>query len=309
VNRNHDFAPDFFVVGAPKAGTTAVFNWLKSHPDVFLPEVKEPGYFSYAGRPAVPQSGPYDPDYHARLTADGGDYAQLYAAADGRLTGDVSPVYLVDQSVAARIVSWRPDARIIVLLRDPVDRAFSQYLHHLRDGLEPAASFETALEDEPARLREGWSWGHGYATHGHYAAQIDRYLDAFEREQILFLDFAHLNTDPADCWRQICAHLKIVHRPLEKNDRVNVTASLANVSARPAVTRAMRHPGLVQRLLKPLLPLGLRKQIRSLLEGSGKPLPVLQQSTRQRLAARFDPEHAYITEQTGLSLEHWSRAP
>jgi len=304
-----DFAPDFFVVGAPKGGTTAVFHWLKGHPEVFLPDVKEPGYFAYANRVATPRSGPYDPDYHARITVDGDDYARLYEGAQGRLTGDVSPVYLVDKTVAARIASIRPDARIIVLLRDPVERAFSQYLHHVRDGLEPNASFETALEDEPSRLRDGWSWGHGYATHGHYAAQIDRYLDAFMREQILFLDFAHLNADPADCWRQICAHLKIMHRPLEQNDRVNVTAALAKVSARPAVTRAIRHPGLVQRLFKPLVPSGLRKQMRSLLEGSGAPLPVLRQTTRQRLAAQFNPERTYISQQTGLSLDHWSRAP
>ena len=308
MNKIHDFAPNFFVVGAPKAGTTAVFSWLKSHPEVKLPETKEPGYFAYAGRTAVPQKGPYDSDYYSRITVNGSDYAQLYAAANGRLTGDVSPVYLVDHAVAARIASVRPDARIIVLLRDPVERAFSQYLHHVRDGLEPNSSFESALKDEPARLRDGWSWGHGYATHGHYAAQIDRYLEAFAREQILFLDFAHLNSDPAYCWQQICAHLQtITHRPLERNDRVNVTAELANVSARPAVTRAMRHPGPLQRLFKPLAPPGLRKQLRRFLEGPGKSLPVLQQITRQRLAAQFNPERTYIAKQTGLSLDHWSR--
>lgn len=303
-----DFSPDFFVVGAPKAGTTAVFNWLKTHPDIFLPEVKEPGYFAYAGRSAVPPDGPYDPDYHARISVNIGDYAQLYADANGRLTGDVSPVYLVDKSVAARIASVRPDARIIVILRDPVERAFSQYLHHVRDGLEPAASFETALNDEPARLSSGWSWGHGYATHGHYAAQIDQYLKAFARDQILFLEFKQLNVDPAACWRRICAHLGILETPLKQNDRVNVTSALANVSNRPTVTRAIRHPGPLQSLFKPLLPQTMRKHIRNWLEGQGKPLPVLQANERERLAAQFNCELEHIAKQTGLCLNHWTRA-
>lgn len=308
MNTNHDFAPDFFVVGAPKAGTTAVFHWLKSHPDVFLPDVKEPGYFAYAGFPAEPRNGPYDPDYHARITVNRGDYARLYTAADDRLKGDVSPVYLVDHSVAARIASVRPDARIIILLRDPVERAFSQYLHHVRDGLEPAASFEAALDEEPCRLSRGWSWGHGYASHGHYAAQIDRYLEAFARDQILFLDFQQLNAEPAECWWKICAHLNILGTPLLRNNRVNVTSGLASASDRPTVTRALRHPGRLQRMLKPLVPQPMRRQIRIWLEGKGKPLPVLRDSSRQRLAAEFNGELAYITEQTGLSLCHWSRA-
>lgn len=303
-----DFVPEFFVVGAPKAGTTAVFKWLQAHPDVFLPAVKEPGYFAYAGGHAAPRNGPFDPDYHARITVDPQAYSHLYAAASDRMAGDVSPVYLVDKTVAAQIAAARPDARIIIILRDPVERAFSQYLHHVRDGLEPAPSFEAALDLEAMRLRDGWSWGHGYATHGHYADQIDQYLDAFAREQILFLDFARLNDQPDDCWQQICAHLGLAATPLLHNDRVNVTGGLASVSDRPAITRAIRHPGLLQRALKPLLPQRLRNKLRAVLEGAGKPLPVLHDTTRTRLAAQFAEERAYIAGTTGLSLDHWTRA-
>ena len=302
-----DYVPNFFVVGAPKAGTTAVFNWLQEHPDVFLPSVKEPGYFAYAGQSAEPLAGPYDPDYYARITVDSRDYGQLYAQAGVRLTGDVSPVYLVQHDAAARIARARPDARIIILLRDPVDRAFSQYLHHVRDGLEPAPCFEMALEQETARLHAGWSWGHGYATHGHYARQIERYLDVFSRDQILFLDFAHLNAEPANCWHQICAHLRL--RPTEfiRNARVNVTSSMVRVTGRPAVTHALRHPGLAQRMLKPLLSQGVRARLRHWLEGNSKPVPLLQQMSRNRLSAQFAPEYAQIEAQTGLSLGHWTQ--
>ncbi len=302
------YVPDFFVVGAPKAGTTAVFRWLQGHQEVFVPHIKEPSYFAYAGTSAVPLNGPFDPDYFNRITTDPNDYAALYASADGRLTGDVSPVYLVDQSVAAQIARARPDARIIIILRDPVERAFSQYLHHVRDGLEPATSFDAALDLEPTRRAEGWSWGHCYATHSHYADQIARYLNAFPRQQILFLEFSQLDAAPDDCWRKICLHLGIAPTPLVNNPRLNVTAGLASVSDRPAMTRALRHPGRVQRLVKRLIPQGFRKRLRTWLEGAGKPLPVLEEATRQRLARRYDTERAGISEQTGLSLDHWTRA-
>lgn len=222
--------------------------------------------------------------------------------------GDVSPVYLVDISVAARIAAVRPDARIIVLLRDPVDRAFSQYLHHLRDGLEPCSTFEAALKQETVRLKEGWSWGHGYATHSHYEAQIDAYLSAFPYDQILFLDFAHLQAEPGDSWRQICTHLNIQQKPLLQNEYVNVTATLTSVSDRPAIKRALRHPGRIQRLLKPLVPSHARKHLRKMLEGNGTPVPELQDTTRKALAQRFQLERISIEQQTGLSLGHWTRA-
>lgn len=301
------YVPDFFVVGAAKAGTTAVFNWLKDHKEVFLPTIKEPGYFAFAGRRAAPLNGPYDPDYYAQVAVDPSVYSQLYTAAQDRLSGDVSPIYLIDQTVAARIAVARPDARIIMILRDPVERAFSQFLHHIRDGLEPAESFEAALEQEAERHRNGWSWGHGYASNGHYAAQIDRYLEVFPREHLLFLEYSQLNSAPDACWEQVCAHLGILHTPLARNDRVNVSSALANVTARPTVTRALRHPGVVQRVLKPLLPRGIRGHIRRIIEGRGKPLPVLQDSTRRTLAARFDNERSHIAQQTGLCLDHWTR--
>ena len=173
-------APAFYVVGAARSGTTAVWSWLRQHPDVFLPNVKEPGFFAFAGRTAVPCQGPYDPSYVAEVTTNAQDYDRLYVAKGGKLTGDVSPIYLVDAKAAGQIARVRPDARIVILLRDPVMRAFSQFLQHRREGIEPHASFEAALLDEKTRMRQGWSGGHGYLTNGCYAAQIKRYLDVFD---------------------------------------------------------------------------------------------------------------------------------
>ncbi len=193
------FAPDFIVVGAAKAGTTAIYHWLAGHPNVFLPAVKEPGFFAYAGRSAIPEKGPYDPAYCNQIITDGPSYASLFDTAAGRLTGDVSPVYLIDGDAAARIAAVRPDARIVILLRNPVERAFSQFMHHMRDSLETCSTFEQALDAEEERLRDGWSWGHGYATHGFYAAQIERYLAFFPENQILFLDYRDLQNAPEQC--------------------------------------------------------------------------------------------------------------
>ncbi|MBD3625477.1 MAG: sulfotransferase [Rhodobacteraceae bacterium] len=282
-----------------------MYAWLRTHPDVFRPAVKEPGYFAYAGGSAVPAAGPYDPEYVRHIVVERGPYTDLYEAAGPRLTGDVSPVYLLDENAAARIAAVRPDARIIVLLRDPVERAFSQFLHHVRDSLETGGTFEEGLKMEPRRLRDGWSWGFGYAAHGHYAAQIERYLAVFPRDQILFLDHGDLQTAPGDCWRRISTHLGLEHRSLERNDRGNATAGLTHVSRRPLLSHRLRHPGAVQTRLKSMVPPAMRSRLRQALEGGGRPVPVLRAETRQVLAGRYRGERSRIEAQTGLTLRHW----
>jgi len=300
-----EFAPDFFVVGAAKAGTTAVYQWLRSHPAAFLPIVKEPSYFAYPDISPVPSNGPYDPKYVSEISRDNKSYARLYNGAGQRRTGDISPVYLLDEHAAERIAAARPSARIIIILRDPVERAFSQFMHHVRDGLETSQTFEEALDAEPQRLFEGWSWGHGYATHGHYAAQIERYMAVFPKEQILFLEYQMLQAKPEDCWWRICEHLGLKQQILLKNERVNTTANLPIVSSRPKLTRRFRHPGAVQVVLKKVMPASFRARLRRILEGSGRPVPVLRPETKGSLANRYQGERSRLEELSGLSLAHW----
>jgi hypothetical protein len=301
-----DFSPHFFVVGAPKAGTTAVYHWLRSHPDVFLPSVKEPSYFAYAGSSAIPKNGPYDPDYVRQITVNRDSYAELYDAAGTRLTGDISPVYLLDEYVAGRIAMARPDARIIILLRDPVERAFSQFMHHVRDSFEPCETFEEALEQEEKRFIDGWSPGHCYATHGHYLSQIEKYFAVFPKEQILVLEYQDLQDAPEHCWRQICEHLRIEPIVLVRNERVNSTRDLVDVSGRPRLERRLKHPGPAQALLKRLMPPRLRAKLRHFLEGPRRLVPVLREDTTRSLAGRYQSERCQIERLTGLSLAHWT---
>ena len=301
-----EFCPDFFVVGAAKSGTTAVYHWLRGHPGVFLPDTKEPGYFAFQEQPAVPANGLYDPDYTQRVTVEIDSYRALYAAAGDRLTGDVSPVYLQDENAARRIASANPAAKIIVLLRDPVDRAYSQFLHHVRDSLEEAISFEQALDLELPRTQQGWSWGHKYAANGHYAEQIARYLEVFPKEQILFIEFCDLQSKPAECWRQICDHLGLHWAPLLRNRRVNVSRGLDLAPSRPGISHVLRHPGRLQTLIKKLMPSGFRTRLRRVLEGKGRAVPGMTPLARQSLASAYAQERKIVEEMTGLDLAHWT---
>src|SRR6185503_1024639 len=174
--------PDFFLVGAPKCGTSALHAALARHPGLFLCEPKEPKFFLTDGPPPTSGSGPGDVPTWREHVWRRDDYEALFAAAPATaLCGESTVFYLYNREAQARIRKLLPDARLVAVLRDPAERAHSNWTH-LRDaGLEPEADFATALDREPERIAAGWAHFWHYAALGRYrelrdaaAATVDR---------------------------------------------------------------------------------------------------------------------------------------
>ena len=194
--------PNFFIVGAPKAGTTSLYHYLDQHPDIYMSPMKEPSYFALEMRPEnfepsrrakvtriVEELRPYldgamKPKRSVGIVCDWHDYLRLFAAATNQhAVGEASVCYLWSSSAARGIAERLPQARIIMLLRSPVDRAFSQYLQGVSDGLI-AGSFLEYVRASLRRREEGFSIYNPFLEMGFYADQVQRYLDWFPREQI-----------------------------------------------------------------------------------------------------------------------------
>src|SRR5688572_20204409 len=134
--------PDFFVVGAPRSGTTALCNYLRTHPELFISSPKEPTYF---GRDLVPKRFP-------SLES----YLELFAnTGKSKRAGDGSVAYLASDYAAEEIHRFNPHASIVMILRDPVEMMHSLHLKHYLMGIEPCRTLEAALAAEPGRLRDG----------------------------------------------------------------------------------------------------------------------------------------------------------
>jgi len=143
--------PNFFIIGTAKAGTTSVWYYLRQHPGIFLPQKKECHYYCSDDMPSQGRS--QDNKYRAIDTA--GDYADLFAGSELAVArGEVSPMYMYYPKTAGRIASDVPNAKLIAILRNPADRAFSAYVHMVRDGYEKL-SFADALEAEKSRIDSG----------------------------------------------------------------------------------------------------------------------------------------------------------
>jgi hypothetical protein len=190
--------PGFLVIGAQKAGTTALYAYLRWHPVITGPSWKEVSFF----------------DRHW-WRGESWYRGQFPLRSSGQLVGEASPSYLFHPLAPERAFAVVPHARLVVLLRDPVDRAYSQYQHEVALGREPL-SFEDALEAEEERTRgeverlladarafsRAW-WDHTYAARGLYADQLERWLAVFPREQLLVVTTDELGERPAETYESI----------------------------------------------------------------------------------------------------------
>ena len=193
--------PDFFIAGAPKAGTSALHRALVGAPGLALSRPKEPKYFLCDDRPP-PRSEHQGPgDAHSRqewVWRDRDYLASWSHAAPGDLRGESTPFYLADREAHLRIAKVNPGARFVVLLRDPVDRAYSNWMHLWSDGLEPEADFVRAVDLEDERRAAGFAPFWGYRELGRYGGQLEHLVGVFGREQVLAIRYRRLVERPHD---------------------------------------------------------------------------------------------------------------
>ena len=208
--------PDFLIIGAQKAGTTALYAYLRQHPQITGPSWKEVSFFDrhYAHGEAW-----YRGNFPNTLRARG-------------LVGEASPSYLFHPLAPGRVAAMVPDAKLVALVRNPVDRAFSHYQHEVALDREPL-SFEDALEAEDERLRgeeermradpayfsRAW-WDYTYRARGRYAEQLERWLAVFPREQLLIVPNEDLDAEPAQTHALVLEFLGAPPHRLDSYPRV-----------------------------------------------------------------------------------------
>ena len=177
--------PDFLIIGAPKAGTTALHAALATHPALYMSPVKEPKFFLTDGRPPPARGGgPGDVQTWREHVWRQEDYEALFAAAPaGQLRAESTPFYLYDAAAQGRIRELIPDTKLIAMLRDPVERAHSNWTHLWSAGLDPVGDFVRACADEDRRVAAGWAHFWHYTRLGRYGQQLEHLYQVFPRSR------------------------------------------------------------------------------------------------------------------------------
>jgi Sulfotransferase family len=220
--------PDFFIVGHHKSGTTALYHMLRLHPQIYMPDIKEPRYFASDLRALLAPAPGTVPD-----TLE--EYMALFATAGaGQKVGEASPSYLRSREAAAAIAAVQPDARIIAIFREPASFLRSLHLHLLQEHVETEKDFRRAVAGE--EITRAGQRVRRYSDHVDYVEQLRRFHAVFPREQVLVLIYDDFRADNAATVRRVLRFLEVDDtHPIDVRD-VNPTVGVRHVR----LDRAMR---------------------------------------------------------------------
>jgi hypothetical protein len=205
--------PNFFIIGAQKAGTTSLYHYLAQHPQVYMSPVKEPCFFNYElnSDGEVMGEGFGDPGRRkAPRFSSIEQYRASFQGTKGKTAiGEASPPYIYVPGTAERIARYAPNARVVALLRNPADRAYSAFLHAVRISREPLTDFAQALREEQNRVSENWHYTFHYRSRGFYYPQLKRYYEVFGREKVGVWLYEDLRRDPTEVAQSIFRFLEV----------------------------------------------------------------------------------------------------
>jgi hypothetical protein len=298
--------PDFYIVGAPKSGTTAMYEYLRQHPDLYLPERKELRYFGG------------DLDIRDRIPLTEDEYLAYFAGAPpNSLIGTAYVWYLYSRSAAAEISRFTPEARIVVMVRNPVDMLPALHAEHLTNGNEDISSFREALAAEPDRRAGRRIPAHVHLPQGllysevpRYAEQIERYAAAFGRERVHVIVFDDFSAAPADAYRSTLRFLGV------RDDFAPGSFEVINANRRLRSER-LRHflarpPAPARAIARRLVPQRLRQAGHARLKALNvvaQPREPVPDDVRERLRRQFADEVERLSSLLDRDLRHWTSAP
>ena len=303
--------PTFLILGAAKGGTTSLYAYLKQHPEIFMSVPKEPTFFGNEGTSGL-FNGPHDEDraYHSRVITDFSDYAALFRGAENHKTiGEASVYSLYLPKAPLQIRKYVPQAVMIAVLRNPADRAYSAYLHVVRQARE-ALSFAEALRLEPERIRQNWNPLWHFKTMGFYYEQVKRYYDLFGRGQVHVYLYEDFQQNPIALIKQVFGFIGVSD------------AFVPDISRRYKKSYVPKRPGLEKFLHQSRIKIQFAKQrwpepirwragqlerwIDKIAEPNRVSPPPMPESDRHALVEEYRDDISRLSDLLQRDLTHWS---
>ena len=302
--------PDALIIGAPKAGTSALHAALARHPQVFASRPKEPKFFLCGEAPPPAYCGPGDAHSQQEWVWRRSAYRALFAPAPpDTVRIESTPFYLYSADARRRLADDLPDAKLVVVVRDPIDRAYSNWMHLWVDGLEPVGDFVEACALEQDRIAAGWAPFWHYREMSRYGEQLADLFERFARRQVLVLRYRELVSTPASAFDRVCRFLGI------EEDRI---ASVPADNSRPFVApgrraqvlgRVIRAGAAAGSLAPPQVWRSASRPLVALLQRGGSPQrPRLDPEQRAALVADHLDDISVLETVLGESFDDW-RSP
>lgn len=294
--------PNFFIIGAAKSGTTSLYNYLVQHPQIFMSPIKEPHYFSYQEK-LLYSNGPGDRKRMKFATADQQSYFRLFEnVKNEKRIGEASTTYLDSAEAPHRIKKFYPNAKIIAILRNPVDRAYASFMHLKRDGEEIFSNFEKALQEEKKRIENKWSVLWHYKTRQFTYEKLYRYYDIFHGDQIKVYEYENWKNNNFNILKDIYSFLEI-----DENFEADLSKKF-NVGSTPKyefLHNFIRRENILKKIVKILIPDHYRSFLtKNIINFNLERVP-LSSKTRNDLLNFYKEDIKKLEALTKLDLSHW----
>jgi hypothetical protein len=300
--------PDFLVIGAPKAGSTAVHEALVRHPQLFLSNPKEPKYFLTGGRRPSRRDhrGPGDAHSRQEWIWQRDRYEQLFdAAPPGALRGESTPFYLWDTAAHLRIREAVPHAKLIAIIRDPIDRAYSNWTHLRADGLEPEPDFLTACRLERQRADRGFAPFWRYLDLGRYGEQLEHLFSVFPREQVHVLRYKELIDDQQYTLDRIFEFLGVATGVVPSIPPSNTSGWAADGQLNSVLRGTIRAGAVLGSFVPPQVWRRAQRPLVAALRRERTHRPTLPVEQRRELVDHFREDNAVLEQVLGRDYSDW----
>lgn len=311
--------PNFFLIGTVKGGTTSLYRYLDQHTDIYLSPIKEINYFSKddinpehfakdyrhdiaIDLPKYLKEGMSYPVHIAHVT-DESDYLKLFSkAGNAKAIGEMSLSYMLYEHTPKKILATYPNAKIIAMLRNPAERAFSQYIMNLKQGKILENDFIKEIVQDDEQEIKGWGANHQYLMIGKYYEQLKRYYDCFPKEQIKIFLFDDYKKNPDHIVEEMFEFLNV-----DSNIEIN-TSEKANEGGVPKLKKInyfLNQYGLIS-WAKNNLPRSWRSTFKNLMYKTDKSsIPTMTSEQKQFLINYYESDILQLEQLIGRDLKSW----
>ena len=295
--------PNFLIVGAAKSGTTSLYHYLKEHPEIYLHKKKEIRFFSQMKGNF---RGPRDKNVNKSIVKNIEEYKTYFINLQKEIAiGDISPDYLFFyENAVSGIKKYLINPKIIIILRNPIERAFSQWVYFVKDGRE-FLSFEDALFEEEKRKSLNWEWAWYYKEVGLYYNQVKAYLENFDNVKIYLYD---------DLQKDRLGLVQDIYRFLEVNDNfvpesLNEKYNVSGIPKNKFLHKFLREENLIKDIIKPVvktvLPDKVRHKLINKIMQKNLQKPQMKPETREYLKNYYKEDILKLQDLINRDLTHW----
>lgn len=251
------FIPNFLIIGAAKAGTTSLHQYLSQHPEIYMSPQKELNFFAFDGEECdadgpIDRAGKKRYEYLKRISiTDIKSYQRQFdAVTNQKRIGESSPLYLYSPRAPKRIHQYKPDVKLIAILRNPVERAFSHFIYYVARGQELTPDFTQAVKRENSSIHNIWSGHRHYVRLGFYYTQLKHYFELFESNSIKIYLYDEFTEHPKAVLQDIFKFLDIDHTFVpDTNIRYKPSQIPRNQSIHVALSALLKQDGFLNTLL------------------------------------------------------------